>query len=238
MVYLAVPRAIRADVSVALREAVTITLPQTVEGTIALGASEALQEYFEKADAIAIGPGLGRNDETDAFVRALVANTNKSIVIDADALTAFSSRVGEVARGDAARIITPHDGELKRLVGESGTHGAIARLTETADIAKRLGVILVRKGAPTLIASPDGQVWINASGNSALATGGTGDVLTGLVGSLLAQGAEPIDAACVACFLHGRAGELAAVEKGVRGVIAGDLIPMLGPAMRTFAALD
>ena len=117
-------------------------------------------------------------------------------------------------------------------MGESSGTDAIARLQETAEISKRLGVTLLRKGAPTLIATPGGEVWINASGNSALATAGTGDVLTGLIGSLLAQGAQPQDAACVACFLHGRAGELAAAEKGVRGVIAGDLIPLLGPAMR------
>jgi NAD(P)H-hydrate epimerase len=96
---------------------------------------------------------------------------------------------------------------------------------------------LVRKGAPTLIADPIGNVWINTSGSSALATGGTGDVLTGLIGSLLAQGASPADAACVGCFLHGRAGELAAGKEGVRGVIAGDLIPLLGPAMRALEAL-
>lgn len=232
MVYLAVPEGIRAEVSVALREAVTIALPQTGEGTIARSAARALQPYLEKANAIAIGPGLGRNDETDAFVREFVSSTMKPVVIDADGLTAFAGHAQELARGNAARVITPHDGELKRLVGETSDRDPLERLKETADLAKRLQLTLVRKGAPTLVAASDGSVWINASGSSALATGGTGDVLTGLVGGLLAQGAEPVDAACVACFLHGRAGELAAAEKGVRGVIAGDLIPLLGPAMR------
>lgn len=232
MVYLAVPEGIRAEVSVALREAVTVALPQTPQGTVARDAARVLQPYLEKANAIAIGPGLGRNDETDAFVREFVSSTTKPVVIDADGLTAFAGHAEELARGNAARVITPHDGELTRLVGESRAANPVERLEETVGISKRLQVTLVRKGAPALIASPKGEVWVNASGSSALATGGTGDVLTGLVGSLLAQGAEPLDAACVACFLHGRAGELAAVEKGVRGVIAGDLIPLLGPAMR------
>ncbi|MCI0451178.1 MAG: NAD(P)H-hydrate dehydratase [Candidatus Latescibacteria bacterium] len=237
MLYLAVPENIRAEVSVALREAVTVALPQTNAGTIARMATEALKKYLEKANAIAIGPGLGRNVETDAFVREFVASAHKPIVVDADALSAFADHADELARGNAARVITPHDGELKRLMGDSENESTpIGRLKDTAEVAKRLKVTLVRKGAPTLIASPDGSVWINSSGSSALATGGTGDVLTGLVGSLLAQGAGPADAACVACFLHGRAGELAAADKGVRGVIAGDLIPLLGPAMRSLEA--
>jgi NAD(P)H-hydrate epimerase len=234
MVYLAVPEGIRAEVSVALREAVTVALPQTPQGTSAKGAASALRDYVGKANAIAIGPGLGRNDETDEFVRDFVVHTTKPCVVDADGLTAFSGHAEDLA--DRKRVVTPHDGELARLVGESRATQPVERVEETVGLAQRLQVTLVRKGAPTLVAVPDGRMWINSSGSSALATGGTGDVLTGLVGSLLAQGAEPSDAACVACFLHGRAGELAALEKGVRGVIAGDLIPQLGPAMRALEA--
>ncbi len=234
MVFLAVPRAIRADVAATLREAVTIALPQTPQGTIALAAAEELKPYVEKANAIAIGPGLGRNDETDTFVREFVANSSTPIVVDADAITAFAGRANELVWANT--VLTPHDGELNRLVGDSNARDAIGRLGESASVAMKLRSVLVRKGAPTLIASADGKIHINSTGNSALATGGTGDVLTGLIGSLLAQGASPVDAACVACFLHGRAGELAAAEKGVRGVIAGDLIPLLGKAMRALEA--
>jgi hydroxyethylthiazole kinase-like uncharacterized protein yjeF len=236
MVYLAVPEGIRAEVSVALREAVTIALPQTQNGTIAADAVHTLEQYEKKANAMAIGPGLARNDETDAFIREFVANSSTPTVLDADGLTAFADRAPELKRENL--VITPHDGELKRLVGETSSHNPIERLSETSDIAKKLNVTLVRKGAPTLVADPNGNVWINTSGSSALATGGTGDVLTGLIGSLLAQGASPIDAACIGCFLHGRAGELAAGKEGVRGVIAGDLIPLLGPAMRALEALS
>jgi ADP-dependent NAD(P)H-hydrate dehydratase / NAD(P)H-hydrate epimerase len=235
MVYLAVPEGIRAEVSVALREAVTIALPQTAAGTIARDAARVLEEYRDKVDAIAIGPGLGRNDETDAFVREFVARTTRPTILDADGLMAFPGHADELARANAPIVITPHGGELKRLVGKTEAGSAVGYVVETTEIAQRLGVTLVRKGAPTVIAS-GGSVWINSSGSSALATVGTGDVLAGLLGSLLAQGASPGDASCVACFLHGRAGELAAVEKGVRGVIAGDLMPLLGPAMRSLEA--
>jgi NAD(P)H-hydrate epimerase len=236
MVYLAIPEGIRAEVSVSLREAVTVALPQTRAGTIAKGTSAALKTYLEKADAVAIGPGLGRNEETDAFVREFVATAAKPTVLDADGLTAFAGRAPELQQAKAPVVITPHDGELKRLGGATGAKAPAERLEETSRLANDLGLTLLRKGAPALVAAPDGRVWINASGSSALATGGTGDVLTGLIGSLLAQGAQAPDAACVGCFLHGRAGELAAAEKGVRGVMAGDLIPRLGPAMRSLEA--
>ena len=114
---------------------------------------------------------------------------------------------------------------------------ALDRVENTAEVADALGVTLVHKGAPTLVASPGEGLWINSAGNSALAVGGTGDVLTGLAGGLLAQGGQPADAACVACFLHGRAGELAAQEMGVRGVIASDLFLYLGGAMIELEAM-
>ncbi len=237
MVHLAVPEGIRAEVSVALREAVTIALPQTKAKTIGRGAAAELQRYVEKCDAIAIGPGLGRNEETDEFVRDFVAQMTKPTVLDADGLMAFPGHTDELVMARAPIVVTPHGGEMKKLVADVGDGVPLERLNETLEIARRLGVILVRKGAPTLIASPDGdEIWINASGSSALATVGTGDVLTGLLGSLIAQGASPMDAACIACFLHGRAGEMAAAEKSERGVIAGDLIPLLGPAMRGLEA--
>jgi NAD(P)H-hydrate epimerase len=243
LVYLAVPEGIHCEVSVVLREAITVPLPRTAEGTVALAASRALASYVERADAVAIGPGLGRNDETDAFVRETVRACGKPVVVDADGITAFAGRADEFRQASSPVIITPHSGELARLTGEAAPVDPPRRIAHTAEVAGRLGVTLVHKGAPTLIAVPGGKVWINESGTSALATGGTGDVLTGLVGSFLAQAwargsrqatgerAQPVDAACVGCFLQGRAGEIAARTRGVRGVIAGDLLESLGPAL-------
>lgn len=242
MVVLAVPEGIHREMSIALREAIVVPLPRTADGTIAPTATRVLAPHLEKANAVAIGPGLGRNEETDAFVREFVRTCAKPIVVDADAIAAFVGHADELKQAKSSVVITPHSGELARLTCEDVPTSAPARLAHASGIARRLGVTLVHKGAPTLIAVPEGRVWINATGSSALATGGTGDVLTGLIGSLLAQAsaagaakagsaAQPVDAVCVACFLHGRAGEIAAQTRGVRGVIAGDLMESLGPAL-------
>jgi NAD(P)H-hydrate epimerase len=240
MLYLAVPESIHAEIPMSLREAIVIPLPQTSDGTIADAAHRVLAPHVEKANAIAIGPGLGRNDETDAFVRDFVARCPKPVVVDADGLTAFVGHAQEFKKAKASVTITPHDGELSRLTGDRIPTAALERIAYSAKAARQLGVTLVHKGAPALIDGRDGEVWINGSGTSALAKGGTGDVLTGLVASFLAQAvagggpagpAQALDAACVACYLHGRAGEIMASERGERGVIASDLLVAVGRAM-------
>lgn len=238
MLYLAVPEGIHAEIPTTLREAIVVALPQTKDGTIARGAHDTLASYVEKASAVAIGPGLGRNDETDAFVREFVARCPKPVVVDADGLTAFAGREMELKKAPAPATITPHGGELSRLTGDKIPTAALDRIAYSVTAAEKLGVTLVHKGAPTLIAGRDGEVWVNGSGTSALAKGGTGDVLTGLVVSFLAQAEaagggvdSSLEAACAACYLHGRAGEIEASERGERGVIASDLFVAVGRAM-------
>jgi NAD(P)H-hydrate epimerase len=237
MVYLCVPDVIRDAIDVALREVITVPLPSTPDGTVAPGALEAIRPYLEKTDAAAIGPGMGRSDDTDAFIRDFVAASGVPVVVDADAITAFAGRPELLGATGVSVVITPHSGELKRLLDMEIPEGALERLQASAGIAERLGVTLVHKGAPALVAAPGEGVWINTSGNSALATGGTGDVLTGLVAGFVAQGAETVDAACVAVWLHGRAGERAADDMGKRGVIAGDLLWAMGSVMVELEAL-
>jgi NAD(P)H-hydrate epimerase len=237
MVYLGVPQSIRPRIDVELKEAITIPLPETADGTISPDAAPLLAAYLERADALAIGPGLGRNDDTDGFIREFVAACGKPAVVDADAITAFAGRGDLLGEIGPHLVITPHTGELKRLLEVDIPGSAPERVAATGELAEKLGLTLLHKGAPTLIATPGEGVWINSSGGSALATGGTGDVLTGLVGGLLAQGAAPMDAACSACFLHGRAGDYAAEDHGVRGVIASDLLLYLGPAVLELEAV-
>ncbi len=255
MVYLAVPEGIRREIDVTLREAITVALPQTAAGTIARNAFETLEPYLERADAIAIGPGLGRDDDTDAFVRDLVIACRKPVVIDADGLTAFAGNSSDFGKTKTPIVVTPHDGEMHRLTGERVPVTSLERIKFARTTAQKLGVTLLLKGAPSLVAGPKGDLWIAGSGTSALATGGTGDVLTGLIGGFLAQcvgtirreapgpsadlqPAQMVDATCVACFLHGRSGELAARSRGVRGVIAGDLLAALGPALTALEGLS
>ena len=237
MVYLCVPDVIRDAIDVALREVITVPIPSAQGGTAARGAFDAIRPYLERADAVAIGPGMGRSAETDEFIRTFVKRAGLPAVVDADAITAFTGRSELFAGLEAPVAITPHSGELKRLLDMEIPEAPLERLAATTEIAARLGVTLIHKGATSLVAGPDGGVWINTSGNSALATGGTGDVLTGLVAGFMAQGAEPLDAACVAVWLHGRAGERASEEMGKRGVIAGDLLWAMGGVMVELEAL-
>jgi len=228
MVYVAVPESIRSVIQSGLREAIVVPVAETEEGSIAKGAMEQLAPYIDRADAIAVGPGLGRNPETLGFVRDLASRSTKTLVLDADAITAFADDLDGLEALSAPTVITPHSGELAGVVGRSVPADPMERIELTRDTAKQAGITVIHKGSPTLIAAPDGEVWINKHGHSALATGGTGDVLAGLVAGVRAQGAVELDAACVACFLHGRAAERAAEDWGVRGVIAGDLLLYLG----------
>jgi NAD(P)H-hydrate epimerase len=224
MVYLGVPEGIRDRVDAAAWEVITIPLPETKQGTVAAAGLELLQPFIDKADALAVGPGLGRHKDTDGLVHKLVSSVDKPLVLDADGLTAFAGATGPLRDRSTPFIITPHSGELKTLIGSDIPVEPSAKIDRTRDIARSLGCVLLHKGAPTLVASPDGEVWITAAGSSALATAGSGDVLTGFVGGFLAQGAPAVDAALISAFLHGKAGEFAAMEMGVRGVIAGDLL--------------
>jgi NAD(P)H-hydrate epimerase len=240
MVCLAVPEDIHRELPMTLKEAIVLALPQTSQGTIARTAHAVLAATLEKADAVAIGPGLDPNEETDAFVREFVVSSPKPVVVDAGGLTAFVGHAKELVGARSPVVLTPHDGELARLTGEKIPTAPQERIAFAVRTARELRVTLVHKGAPSLIVSPEGEVWINGSGTSALAKGGTGDVLTGLAVSFLAQDvaasgaagtAQAVAASCVACFLHGRAGELEAAEHGERGVIASDLLTAVGRAM-------
>jgi len=231
MVYAAVPASIQPVIQSAFREAVVVALPETTEGGIAESASSTLRPYVERADTIVVGPGLGREDETERFVRDFVAGCRKPLVLDADGINAFAGRPELLAGRSTPTAVTPHSGELARLVGHEIPSAPQARVEKTREIARALGVTLVHKGAPTLVASPEGDVWVNHVGSSALATGGTGDVLTGIVAGLAAQAPDVLNAAAIACVAHGRAGERAAQRLGDRAVIAGDLLVELGPTL-------
>lgn len=238
MVYAAVPESIVPIVQGRVREAIVVPLPQTVQGAAAPAARHALASYLDKADAVVLGPGLGDEVATRELIGDLVDLVSCPLVLDADGVTALADQLPRLRGRTAPTVITPHSGELKRLVDKPVPTEPMARIEFTREVAADLGVDVVHKGAPTLIADMENNVWINHSGNSALATAGTGDVLAGMIGGLVAQGATGLDAACVACFLHGRAGERAADVSGVRGVVAGDLLRHVGSAMIELEALE
>ncbi|MDH3380387.1 MAG: NAD(P)H-hydrate dehydratase [Gammaproteobacteria bacterium] len=228
MVYVAVPEGIRQTVQIGLREAIVIPLPETVEGTIAVKARSALENHLEKADVLVVGPGLTTHEETVRFVIDLVGDHTRPLVLDADGINAFVGKSDRLPSLAPRAVVTPHSGELGRVLASDIPRDPLKRIELTRQTARSWGVTIVHKGAPTLIASAEGDVWVNYHGSSALATAGSGDVLAGVLGGLLAQHSSELDAACVACFLHGRAAEFAAGEVGLRSVIAGDLLRYLG----------
>src|SRR5467141_2330018 len=191
-------------------EAMTEPLPETAAHTLAVKAREPLASLTEARAAVAIGPGLGLDHETRGLARDLVGTLARPMVVDADALTALADHLHVLRGVHAARVLTPHPGEMARLIGGTVDDVQRDRLGVARTFATTHRVYLVLKGARTLIAEPDGRVLINPTGNPGMASGGTGDVLTGIIGALLARGIEPLGALCAAAYLHGLAGDLAA----------------------------
>ena len=215
----------------------TLPLDETAGGAIAASALERV--LADAHDAIAVGPGLGTGPEQASFVKGLLARAGGPLVLDADALTVL---VGDtsVLRGRADRpvVITPHPGEMARLLGTSAADVQGRRLAVARDFAAAHAVYVILKGHRTLIAAPDGSVLINPTGNPGMATGGTGDLLTGMVGAWLAQGLEPAHACALAVYLHGAAGDLAADDVGAVAMTAGDVLAQIGDAVLELTARE
>ncbi len=212
-------------------EVMTEPLPETDSGTVSLRAFDAglLDKLVEGKSVLAVGPGLGRHPETMELVRKVVNKYDLPVVLDADGLNAFAGCIQTLRAGRRVRVLTPHPGEMGRLTERAASAIVASRLEIARDFAKAYGLHLVLKGFRTLAASPEGQVWVNPTGNPGMATGGSGDVLTGVAAGLLAQypdrSATQVTAAAV--YLHGLAGDVAARELGEASMIAGDILDAL-----------
>jgi NAD(P)H-hydrate epimerase len=232
LVTVATPRSQQPVIAAMLAEPMTEALPETGSRTLAAGARERILELAEARDAVALGPGLGRDPETQALVRDLTRTIRKPMVIDADALTALAGHLDALAAAPAPRCLTPHPGEMARLLGVSTTEVQATRIETVRRFASAHATALLLKGHLSVIGGPDGRVFLNPTGNPGLASGGTGDVLTGMVGALLARGVEPVAALTTAAYLHGLAGDLAAAAIGEDGLIASDVIQAIPTAIR------
>ena len=226
LVYLAVPEQIWQVAAVKSDEAMVFPVPGR-DGRLCLASEAPVRAMAEKCDAVLLGCGLGRGEETDALERRLL-ELPAPLVLDADGINALAGHIDELERRrDRVTVLTPHEGEFAR-VGSL----AAGREAAAADFAARHGVYLVLKGPGTVIAAPDGRLAVNPTGNCGMAKGGSGDVLAGMVVSLLAQGAEPFAACCAAVYLHGLAGDLAAAELTRRAMTPGDMIGYIPRAYR------
>lgn len=227
---IAIPKSIYPVCATNILESVYYPLEETSNGVISSKNTDFLLEMCEKSSAVVIGCGLSVCDDTKSLVQSVITNCKKPLVIDADALNCICNKPEILKNLKAPAIITPHPGEMARLLHSTPKTVNSNRENTAIDFAKKFGVVTVLKGAGTIIASPDGEVYINRTGNSGMATGGSGDVLSGIIGSLLAQGASPINAAAAGVFLHGTIGDLAAEKLGKISMLPTDMIDMIPTA--------
>ena len=235
LVTVATPRCCAAIVAMQAPEYMTEALEETVDGTVDFAAADYALAL--RADAMAVGPGLGRGQGVATFVRELLENSEIPLVFDADALNAFADDPASlVGRDGRDIIITPHPGEMARLVGCAVDDVQADRLGIARDFASAHKVYVVLKGYRTLIATPDGKIFINPTGSPGMATGGTGDVLAGMLAGWLAQLLDAEAACRLAVYLHGAAGELADADEGEVSMTAVDLVAHIGDAVLELTA--
>lgn len=224
LVFLGVPQSVWPVAAVKCDSAMPFPLPEDGGGKCTLRAKKAILDRLSSCDAGLIGPGLGQSQELDRLVTEVLRASRCPMVVDADGLNALSRHIDILTQAQAPWILTPHDGEFQRLTGHLPQED---RSREAADFARAHGCVLVLKGHRTMVAGPDGPVYENTTGNHGMAKGGSGDVLAGLILSLLGQGMEPVQAAAAGVWIHGRAGDLAARDKSFRGMTPADLIQAL-----------
>ncbi len=221
VVYLMVPESIYAIEAVKLWESVVIPAPDD-NGMLAENASQKIMEYLPKMDAVLIGPGLGQSEGTLKAVKTVLEQYNGPVVVDADGINVLSQHKDILRDRTAPTILTPHPGEFARIGGELSTDPVQA----AAELSRKLGCIVLLKGHRTVIT--DGEnCFINETGNPGMATGGSGDVLAGIIVSLLGQGLEPLDAAACGAYLHGTSGDMAAEQIGQYGMLPTDMLSFL-----------
>jgi len=240
LVEVAIPAAIRDAVSAHAFEPVYRLLPDD-QGRIAPPAADALVDAAERARAIALGPGMGLSDGTVDFVRRLMHSLRdagpRAVLVDADGLNALA-RIDKWWDVDLPRILTPHPGEMARLTEKSIQEIQTDRIGVAREYAARWNSVVVLKGAGTVVAEPNGDVTVNTTGGPNLATAGTGDVLSGIIGGLLAQGCSLGDAAVAGVYIHGRAGDIVRSRRGDAGTVASDLLGAVTAARLSLSGGD
>jgi NAD(P)H-hydrate epimerase len=210
-----------------LTEVMTLPVAENPQGGLAEEAALDLLQFLQKVDGMVLGPGLGTHPTTIACVHKLLQHTLVPVVLDADGLNSLEGAL-DVLRDCAAPVImTPHPGEMARLLGRDTATVQAQRLEIAHELVRRFQGYAVLKGAHTVIYAPDGRCWINPTGNPAMATAGTGDVLAGVIGALLCQGMLPLHAAQCGVYLHGLAGDRVQDRLGQRGLIASDILEEL-----------
>ncbi len=236
LVTLGIPASLNPILEAKLTEAMTEPLPDAGTGYLCPDASERIRELMEGKTALALGPGISTQPQVQELLREIIPVVPVPLVIDADGITSLALQPEILKQCRSSVVLTPHPGEMARLAGITTEAVQADRIGVAKDFAATYGCIVVLKGSKTVISTPDGNVYINSTGNPGMASGGAGDVLTGMIGGLMAQGLPPLEAATWGVYLHGLAGDIAAHELGEIPLIAGDLIDYLPDALREVKA--
>ena len=234
LVTLTTPFSCRDILSIKLTEVMVHGLLEKMPGVLGGAAIGDILQWAAKADALALGPGLGTSESTQQVILQVLQQVEKPVVIDADALTALKGHMDILPQMKAPKILTPHPGEMARITGVDIAVVDRERISVATHYAKEWNAVVVLKGAPTVVALPDGRSYVNTTGCNAMATGGSGDVLTGIIAAYLAQGMGVAEAALAAVYLHGLAGEIA--SDGELGLAASEIICALPEARRRLYA--
>ncbi len=230
LVTVATPASVAQTVELGSLESMTMPLAEDQDGGVSEPGVEAVLEFARGKQVLAVGPGLGTCPTTVQFIRSIVAAAEIPVVLDADGLNAFAGAIADLAASGAEKILTPHPGELARLLAVSTAEIQADRVASARLAARQTSAVVVLKGFQTLVAEPTGAVFVNPTGNPGMASGGTGDVLTGIITGLLSQGLDISAAACLGAFVHGSAGDRAMTECGQIGLTASDLLSHLPEA--------
>ena len=233
LVSIGVPKSLNLTLQKKISSAImTWPLPETRQHSIAFSAASEILKKIQKFDVVAVGPGLGQHKSTENFIYEIIKRSTKPLLIDADALNALAKNPSILKRSNAVKVLTPHPGEMARLTGLSKEHIEKHRKKIALDFARRFTCTLVLKGHKTVVSSSNGEIFINTTGNPAMAKAGSGDVLTGIIAAFIAQGIAPFESAKLGVFLHGKAGDKALHLQSRPSLIATDIIESLPSVFR------
>jgi NAD(P)H-hydrate epimerase len=223
----------------ALREEMFLPLPDTGHGTLSLSALDGILDFLDRrGNVLAIGPGIGTQEETRRLVIELLARCTVPMLIDADAINALTGKAALLKRVKAPVVLTPHPGEFSRISGKGVGEIERDRVDAASSFAKRTGAVIILKGVPTVVAEPEGRTFINSAGNPGMAKAGVGDALTGMASALMAQGLSPLGASLLSVYLHGLAGDISASEKGEHSLLSSDIIEAIPGAYRALTGSE
>jgi len=239
LVTVGIPESLNSIMEIKTTEAMTEPIPETAQGTFGMASiSRATEIIAAKKTAVAIGPGITVTDDARDFLYEIVKSSPVPLLIDADAITLVAKNPGILKKAKSPVVLTPHPGEMSRLAGISTADVQADRIGVSLGFAREHGVYVILKGARSLVACPDGKVFVNTTGNPGMAAGGMGDVLTGITGGFLAQGLSVEDACKLSVFAHGAAGDRAASERGEAGITASDLADALPAVIKDIPTTD